>query len=96
MILRKTVWKQRLEYITKSKQTLVFWCMLAMLLTCTSLKAQVGTSSEWHKELKKLANDTYELKAFSKDSLLLFRGILSSVDPDIREGKFYFVDTMGR
>lgn len=96
MIVRQTLWKQRLKYITKYQQTIVIWSLVTMLLNCTSIIAQVGTSSEWYKEVKELENGTYELKAFSNDSLPLFKGILSSVDPDIREGKYYFVDAKGR
>ena len=74
----------------------MIWCTSAVLLSGTALIAQVGTSSEWYKEVNELANGTYEIKAYSKDSLPLFKGILSSADPEIRNGKFYFMDRIGR
>jgi len=58
--------------------------------------SQLGVSSEWYKEIRELANGTYELKAYSKDSIHLFKGTLRTLDPEIREGKFYFLDSKGR
>ena len=63
-------------------RNIVIWCISAVLLSCTALIAQVGASSEWYKEVNELAIVTYEIKAYSKDSLPLFKGILSSADPE--------------
>lgn len=82
--------------LNKFQQVVFIACISALLLICTSLIAQEGASPEWYKEVNELANGSYELKAYSSDSLPLFKGVLSSVDPDIREGIFYFVDKKGR
>ena len=63
-------------------RNIVIWCISAVLLSGTALIARVGASSEWYKEVNEPANGTYEIKAYSKDSLPLFKGILSSADPE--------------
>jgi TonB family protein len=52
--------------------------------------------SEPLKTITLLKNNTYEIKEFTEDSLLIYKGTLSSVDPEIRHGKFYFFDNKGK
>jgi len=42
-----------------------------------------------------LDNNKYEIKEFTKDTLLIYKGNLSSTSPPVRSGKFFFYDFMG-
>jgi TonB family protein len=48
------------------------------------------------KTFQLLKNNTYEVKEFTHDSVLLYKGILSSKDPEIRHGRYYFFNQQGR
>ena len=49
-----------------------------------------------YKFITLLKNNTYEIKEITEDSLLIYKGKLSSVMPEIRHGKFYFFDNQGK
>jgi len=51
---------------------------------------------ERKKVISKLPNGLYEIKEYKNDSIPLYKGTLSSVEPEIREGNFYFLDPKGR
>jgi len=42
-----------------------------------------------------LEDGSYEIKEFTSDSVLLYKGKLSSIDPDVRNGRFYFYSDSG-
>lgn len=52
-------------------------------------------SADPNKKITLLPNNTYEIKEFTKDSILIYSGILSSIDPEIKHGKFQFYDKTG-
>ncbi len=45
--------------------------------------------------IQPLENGKYEIKEYTKDSIPIYKGVLSSVDPEVRHGKFYFLDRSG-
>jgi TonB family protein len=53
-------------------------------------------TSDSFKKITPLKNNTYDIKEFTSDSLLIYKGILSSINPDVRQGKFYFYDNKGK
>jgi hypothetical protein len=48
------------------------------------------------KKITPLKNNTFDIKEFTRDSILMYKGVLSSIDPEVRQGKFYFYDNKGR
>lgn len=48
------------------------------------------------KSIRLLKNNTYEIKEYTCDSVLIYKGILNSVNPEIRHGKFYFYNQSGK
>lgn len=70
---------------------------LLMFIPAIALWSQSSQSSlDRNKVITELPNGHYEIKAYSKDSLPLYKGILTSIDPEVREGKFYFLDNKSR
>ena len=43
-----------------------------------------------------LKDSSFEIKEFTKDSILFLKGKLISIDPEIRNGRFYFYNKAGK
>ena len=54
-----------------------------------------GNGSEYRR-IKTLSDSTYLVQEFDRDSAMLFFGTLTSIDPDVRNGRFRFYDKEGR
>jgi TonB family protein len=68
-------------------------CILfSEIVKCQNIDDQVIS----FKKITLLKNNTFEIKEFTNDSLLIYKGILSSRDPDVRHGKFYFFNNQGK
>lgn len=74
---------------------------LIVLLLCLTYASTVSSQSKIEtddplKFITQLKNGSYEIKEITNDSLLIYKGKLSSVDPEIRHGKFYFFNNKGQ
>lgn len=76
------------------KQLLIYGLLLTAALT---VKSQgINDPIERKRVINVLPNGLFEIKEYKDDSIPLYKGTLSSIDPDIREGNFYFLDLKGR
>jgi len=48
------------------------------------------------KSITPLKNNTWEIKEFTRDSVLIYKGTLSSIEPEVRHGRFYFYTPSGK
>lgn len=72
--------------------------LLLLLISAGPLISQPNTSSNtsFIKVIKPLKNNTFELREITKDSILICKGTLISKDPVIKQGRFYFYNSLGR
>jgi TonB family protein len=75
---------------------LIFCSIILWFLSFSGLSQSNIISSDSLKTITLLKNSTYEIKEFTKDSLLIYKGTLSSINPEVRHGRFYFFDNKGK
>jgi TonB family protein len=72
--------------------------LIYIFLLCLNINETIGQESaenEYIKIINQLKNGNFEITELTNDSVLLFKGRLSSVDPDVRSGRFYFFHDSG-
>jgi TonB family protein len=75
----------------------LFLFTLILLISNISIFCQNPAGTEFTTKLiTPLKNNSFEIMEFTKDSLLIYKGTLSSIEPDVRQGKFYFYDNKGK
>jgi len=79
------------------KHIRTFALLLISLTLSPAIKAQDETLQTRQKELiQQLEDQTYSIEVLNNDSVLLFKGILSSLKPRIRDGQFDFYYPSGK
>mgnify|MGYP003984509429 CR=1 FL=1 len=74
----------------------VFFGLLALFFAVNVTYCQEPISdSEYIHSITPLKNNTCEIKEFTKDSLLIYKDVLSSTDPDIQHGRSNFFNMNG-
>lgn len=74
----------------------IFQFLLSIMLISTTAYCQnIIEAGDSLKKITLLKNNTYEIREFTKDSLLIYKGVLSSIDPEVRHGKYYFYNNKG-
>lgn len=64
--------------------------LIFLIVNCKSYCQTKQETSNFIKVTTPLKNNTFAIKEFTKDSVLLYTGKLSAIEPEIRQGKFYF------
>jgi TonB family protein len=72
---------------------LIISSIVSILADCQVLIIQEEPKT--YKIINQLKNNTFEVRGFSGDSILFYKGILSSREPEVRNGKFYFYSKKG-
>jgi len=73
-----------------------FFALLGLLLIQFTIFGQTNRNSKnTFSNITPLKNNTYEIREFTRDSILIYKGTLSTVDPEVRHGRFYFYDIAG-
>ncbi|MCB9013328.1 MAG: TonB family protein [Bacteroidales bacterium] len=74
----------------------LFGTILILCLALSGFSQYAVYPCCFFREKKALKDGSFEIKEFTTDSILSFKGRLASDDPFIRHGRFYFYAGMGR
>lgn len=64
-------------------------------ISCYSQNITFDSITKHTIETRPLQNGLYEIKEYDRDSDIIYKGTLSSLDPPVRHGKFYFLNVAG-
>ena len=70
-------------------------CILTIAFLWLSIVCSAQSFSEFIRIITPLENGTYDIKVFTSDSVILYKGTLSEINPDKKHGRFYFFDSIG-
>jgi len=76
-------------------KNIVFSILLSFLIAISGFCQIKNETSNPSKSIVLLKDSTYEIKEFTKEKTLIYKGTLSSVNPEIRQGRFYFFNKQG-